>query len=73
LFQVWDTNTAFERIEEWLGERGFLAAGGEELEADLYLGYVLSQSIRRDTTPAPPDPAARFRSRHVESESRKQL
>ena len=33
---------AFERIEAYLREHGFFAPGGEELEADLYLGYGLS-------------------------------
>jgi para-aminobenzoate synthetase component I len=47
---------AFERIEAWLRERGFFAPGGEALEADLYLGYGLSQAIRRDRTPPPPEP-----------------
>jgi para-aminobenzoate synthetase component 1 len=47
---------AFERIEAWLRERGFFVPGGESLEADLYLGYGLSQAIRRDRTPPPPEP-----------------
>ena len=48
---------AFERIEAYLRERGFFAAGGERLEADLYLGYGLSESLRRTSTPAPAEPA----------------
>ena len=47
---------AFRRIEEWLRARGFFAAGGEELVADLYLGYGLSEMIRRTAVPAPPEP-----------------
>ncbi|HXG76351.1 MAG TPA: anthranilate synthase component I family protein [Gaiellaceae bacterium] len=47
---------AFARLEEWLRERGFFASGGEELVADLYLGYGLSQAIRRRPTPVPPEP-----------------
>jgi para-aminobenzoate synthetase component 1 len=47
---------AFERIEAWLRERGFFAPEGEELLADLYLGYGLSQSIRRRAAPAPLEP-----------------
>ena len=47
---------AFEQIEEYLRERGFFAPGGEELEADLYLGYGLSEPLRRTTAPAPPEP-----------------
>ena len=47
---------AFERIEAWLGRQGFFRPGGERLVADLYLGYGLSSTIRRTTTPAPPEP-----------------
>ena len=47
---------AFERIEAYLRERGFFAPGGEELEADLYLGYGLSGALRRRTSPLPPEP-----------------
>ena len=47
---------AFERIEAYLRERGFFAPGGEELEADLYLGYGLSAPLRRHTSPLPPEP-----------------
>ena len=43
-------------IEAWLRERGFFAPGGEELVADLYLGYGLSSTIRRGRSPAPPEP-----------------
>ena len=47
---------AFARIEDGLRERGFFAPGGEDLVADLYLGYGLSQTIRRDSTRPPPEP-----------------
>ncbi len=47
---------AFERIEEYLREHGFFAPGGEHLEADLYLGYGLSEPLRRTALPAPPEP-----------------
>ena len=47
---------AFEAIEEWLRGRGFFAPGGKDLVADLYLGYGLSQPIRRDSRPCPPEP-----------------
>ena len=46
---------AFGRIEDWLRGHGFFAPGGETLEAGLYLGYGLSQAIRRDRAPAPPE------------------
>jgi para-aminobenzoate synthetase component 1 len=47
---------ALERIEGWLHERGFFAPGGEQLVADLYLGYGLSSAIRRQLSAAPPEP-----------------
>ena len=47
---------AFARIEESLRERGFFAPGGEALVADLYLGYGLSEPLRRTGAPAPPEP-----------------
>jgi para-aminobenzoate synthetase component I len=49
---------AFRRLEEWLRERGFFVPGGEDLTADLYLGYGLSQAIRRMQSPPPPEPCA---------------
>ena len=56
LLEIHETEAAFERIEEWLRDRGFFAPGGESLVADLYLGYGLSESIRRTAAPAPPEP-----------------
>ena len=47
---------ALRRVDGWLRERGFFTPGGEELVADLYLGYGLSESIRRTRVPAPPEP-----------------
>jgi len=48
---------AFSRIEAWLRDRGFFEPGGEDLVADLYFGYGLSQAIRREVAPpAPPEP-----------------
>jgi para-aminobenzoate synthetase component I len=52
---------AFERIEAYLREHGFFAQsdereGGEELVADLYLGYGLSEPLRRTTVAPPPEP-----------------
>jgi para-aminobenzoate synthetase component I len=47
---------AFLQIEAWLRSRGFFAPGGEELVADLFLGYGLSETIRRGGSPWPPEP-----------------
>ena len=56
VLEVHTTDGAFERIETWLHDKGFFAPGGESLVADLYLGYGLSETIRRTVTPAPPEP-----------------
>jgi para-aminobenzoate synthetase component 1 len=54
--EIHEADGAFARIEEWLRERGFFTPGGELLVADLYLGYGLSSAIRRQRSPAPPEP-----------------
>ena len=54
--EIFEPDGAFERIEEWLRKHGFFAAGGEDLVADLYLGYGLSETIRRRATPSPCEP-----------------
>jgi para-aminobenzoate synthetase component 1 len=56
VLEVHEPAGAFAGIEGWLRERGFFAPGGEGLVADLYLGYGLSQTIRRTASPAPPEP-----------------
>ncbi|MGZ4441425.1 MAG: hypothetical protein ACXVZN_13825, partial [Gaiellaceae bacterium] len=53
LLEVYDPVGAFEAIEAHLAEN--LQPG---LVADLYLGYGLSQSLRREPSPAPPEPCA---------------
>jgi len=47
---------AFEAIEAWLRERGFFEPGGESLEADLFLGYGLSEPLRRGLAQGPTEP-----------------
>jgi para-aminobenzoate synthetase component 1 len=49
---------AFERLETFLREHGFFRRGGEGLVADLYLGYGLSQELRRRQEPRPPEPCS---------------
>jgi para-aminobenzoate synthetase component 1 len=56
VFELWSAAGAFERIEDYLREHGFFRPGGEALEATLYLGYGLSDGLRRSTAPAPPEP-----------------
>jgi para-aminobenzoate synthetase component 1 len=60
LLEIRDPVGAFERIGEWLRARGFFASGGDELVADLYLGYGLSQAIRRAGTAPPAEPCAQL-------------
>jgi para-aminobenzoate synthetase component 1 len=54
--EIHEADGAFDRIEAWLRERGFFGPGGEKLVADLYLGYGLSSTIRRQRDAAPPEP-----------------
>jgi para-aminobenzoate synthetase component 1 len=56
LLELREPEDAFDAIEGWLRERGFFGAAGVELVADLYLGYGLSQTIRRTATPGPAEP-----------------
>jgi para-aminobenzoate synthetase component 1 len=56
VLELWEPQDAFARIEEWLASQDFFRRGGEELVADLFLGYGLSGAIRRGATPPPPEP-----------------
>ena len=56
LLEIREAEGAFEQLEAWLAERGFFTADALELVADVYLGYGLSDAIRRDDTPPPPEP-----------------
>lgn len=48
LLEIREAEGAFDRIEDWLTERGFFSSDGAGLVADVYLGYGLSDTIRRD-------------------------
>jgi para-aminobenzoate synthetase component 1 len=52
VLELYEPEGAFEALEDYLS--GFW--GREGYVADLYLGYGLSSSIRRDDTPLPPEP-----------------
>ena len=54
--ELHEPKDAFRRIEEWLRGQGFFAGVADDLTADLYLGYGLSQAIRRKTSPPPREP-----------------
>ena len=54
--ELFEADGAFSALEGYLEEAGFW--GAEGLVADVYLGYGLSQAIRRDTAPPPPEPCS---------------
>ena len=55
--ELFDPDGAFRRLEAWLVELGFYDdASDEPPVADLYLGYGLSQALRRDAAAPPPEP-----------------
>jgi para-aminobenzoate synthetase component 1 len=56
MLEVWEPEGALARVEAWLCEHGFFAPGGESLEAVLYVGYGLSDGLRRSAALAPPEP-----------------
>lgn len=79
LLEIRESVGVFARIEDWLGAHGFFVPGGEELVADVYLGYALSQSIRRSTSAGPSEPcptlplaACRLASRPLMSDRHKE-
>jgi para-aminobenzoate synthetase component I len=47
---------AFAAVADYLRAAGFFGGGAENVVADLYLGYGLSTTLRRETRPAPPEP-----------------
>jgi para-aminobenzoate synthetase component I len=58
MFVAWEPEGAFVDLERWLADQGFFQPGADELTADLYLGYGLSQALRRDDSASPPEPCA---------------
>jgi para-aminobenzoate synthetase component 1 len=54
--ELYEPEGAFRAVEEFLVEHGFFSGGGQGLEADLFLGYGLSETIRRGSAPTPPEP-----------------
>ena len=61
-------------IESWLRAAGFFEGGADGLVADVYLGYGLSDSLRRTAAPAPPEtcplPLAAARIRPLDEQQR---
>jgi para-aminobenzoate synthetase component I len=52
--ELFAADDAFRALEDYLDDVGFWTA--EDLVAELYLGYGLSQAIRREPAPPPPEP-----------------
>jgi hypothetical protein len=52
--ELFAADDAFRALEDHLADAGFW--DDEGLVAELYLGYGLSQAIRRDASPPPPEP-----------------
>jgi para-aminobenzoate synthetase component 1 len=58
VLELWSHDGAFEKLETYLRADGFFGGGAEGVVADVYLGYGLSQAIRRGSAPPPPEPCA---------------
>jgi para-aminobenzoate synthetase component I len=56
VIELHEADGTFMRLEDWPREHGFFAPGGEGLAAELYLGYGLSESLRRRSSPPPDEP-----------------
>jgi para-aminobenzoate synthetase component I len=54
MLELHDPVDAFATLEEYLAAEGFWGRSG--VVADLYLGYGLSEPLRRTQIPAPPEP-----------------
>jgi para-aminobenzoate synthetase component I len=56
VLEVRSAEGAFATIEEYLRDAGFFGAAAQGLVADLYLGYGLARTLRRQPWPDPPEP-----------------
>jgi para-aminobenzoate synthetase component I len=56
VLELWSHDGAFELLEEHLRAAGFFGGDAEAVVADVYLGYGLSQALRRNDSPPPPEP-----------------
>jgi para-aminobenzoate synthetase component I len=54
MLELYEAEGAFAALESYLAGEGFWGRSG--VVADLYLGYGLSEALRRGGTPAPPEP-----------------
>ena len=58
MLEVWDSGNVFDEVEGYLRERGFFDGSAGDVVADVYLGYAISEGLRRLPLPAPPEPCA---------------
>jgi para-aminobenzoate synthetase component 1 len=56
VLEVWEPEGAFAAIEDYLRGAGFFQRGDHSLVADVFLGYGLSRTIRREPWHDPPEP-----------------
>jgi para-aminobenzoate synthetase component I len=57
VLDLWEADGALARIEEYLRDAGFFSGRLKGCVADVFLGYGLSRTIRRTTSPNPPEPS----------------
>ena len=62
LLELRGADGAVERIDEWLASRGFFSGDADDLVADLYLGYGLSERFDGSGAPRRRSPARSSRS-----------
>ena len=56
MLEVWTGDDPLGAVEAYLREVGFFGGGAEGAVADVYLGYRISDGLRRLPVPAPPEP-----------------
>jgi para-aminobenzoate synthetase component I len=67
VLEVWEGSDPYGAVEAYLADAGFFDGGSEELVADAYFGYGISDRLRRLALPVPSEPcplplaACRFR------------
>jgi para-aminobenzoate synthetase component I len=68
VLEVWNTDDAFAAVEAHLRDAGFFDRRDDDLFADVFFGYRISDRLRRLSAPAPPEvcalPAAACEIRH---------
>jgi para-aminobenzoate synthetase component 1 len=55
MLEVWDSRDPFAAVAAWLDDQGFIR-GRPDAVAELFFAYRISDGLRREATPAPPEP-----------------